>query len=965
MQKRIGGLVAMLLCAFAATAHAQNAQITGAVKDSSGAIIPGATVSARNVETGLAREAVTDGQGEYRLPSLPPGRYAVTTQLNGFSTESRPDITLIIDQTAIINFSLKPAAISETVTVTGESPIVDTTRSDVSTSVSTQQIQDLPVASRRWIDLAMLTPGTSQDNIRGQFYRGNVNVGGGGREYSNGFVVDGVNNTWAEMGEPRQNFAMDAIQEFKVSTSNFKAEYGLATGGLVSVVTKSGTNQIHGSGLLFFRDASITAKEFFQAAKPDYRRYQYGGTIGGPILKDKTHYFFAYEGTKENQFFTVNARGLWPDYEGTFKSAQTRWTYNLKVNHQLSQSQSLFFRYGAEDEYRPIITAASQAANGGTTATSASFDFSVPRRSAVVGHTWIVNARTLNDVRFQYAYAKYEVSPPYSHGDWAPGDFAARLPLCTPVFVYPSITVGGCGNAQMGPEDRWQFKDDFSYLMAGTHQWKAGFDVSRIPFEGDNTGSPLGSWNFPRDVPYNPNDATTFPTQYTNSLPTYANIPTTTLAAYVQDDWQARSGLTFNLGFRYDLQKGAFNEDVAALLGSIQDKLGRDGSFPLDVSVVTQPKTGRGDFTNVGPRVGVAWDPANNGVTNIHAAYGLFYDNMRTLQNFNELTWPQAKQIIITRPAFPDPLGGRSRESFQSTAPPNITVESNDTVNPYAHQFNAGINRSITRDIAVTADVSVTNRRSDRDTIDTNLPDPVTRAKLYPQFARVNFWVSTSDNSYRALLLKVEKRMSKSYQFLASYTLSSAKDVQSTNLLADRYGFFSIERYGAADRRHRLVTSGIVALPLDLQLSAIADFRSSLRFNPTASFGDLNNDGYVNDLPAGIMPGSGCRDLDLNAVNTARRARSLSEVTTVDCPGFANIDLRLSKSFRFGRSQRAELIAQLFNIANRANFNTANGNISAGNDTVTGRPLFGTSTSLLPNINAPSRQAEFAVRFQF
>ena len=135
-------------------------------------------------------------------------------------------------------------------------------------------------------------------------------------------MVDGVNNTWAEMGEPRQNFAMDAIQEFKVSTSNYKAEYGLATGGLVAVVTKSGTNQFHGSGLLFFRDASITAKEFFQTTKPDYRRYQYGGTFGGPIVKNKTHFFVAYKGTKENQFFTVNAAGLWPQYEGTFPSEQ-------------------------------------------------------------------------------------------------------------------------------------------------------------------------------------------------------------------------------------------------------------------------------------------------------------------------------------------------------------------------------------------------------------------------------------------------------------------------------------------------------------------------------------------------------------------------------------------------------------------------------------------------------------------
>ena len=954
------GLLAIVIgILLAPSAFAQNAQITGSVKDSSGAIIPGATVTARNVDTGLTRTAVTDGSGEYRLPSLPPGRYSVATELSGFSTETRPDIVLIIDQTAILNFALKPAAIAETVTVTGDSPIVDVTRSDVSTSVSTQQIQDLPVASRRWIDLAMLTPGTSQDNIRGQFYRGNVNVGAGGREYSNGFVVDGVNNTWAEMGEPRQNFAMDAIQEFKVSTSTYKAEYGLATGGLVAVVTKSGTNQLHGSGLLFLRDASITAKEFFQTTKPDYRRYQYGGTIGGPIVKDKTHFFFAYEGTQEKQFLTVNAKGLWPQYEGTFLSDQTRWTYNAKLDHQLAQGQSLFFRYGAEDEYRPIITA------GGTVAVTNSFDFAVPRKSAVLGHTWVISSRALNDARFQYAYAKYEVSPPYSHGDWEPADFTARLPLCTPVFSYPSITVGGCGNAQMGPESRWQVKDDFSYLMhawGGTHQWKMGADFSSVPFEGDLTNSPLGSWTFPKDAPYNATDPTTFPTQYTNSLPTYANIPTKTFAGYIQDDWQAGSGLTLNLGLRYDLQKGSFNEDLPGLLASIQDKLGRDGTFPLDVAVVKQPKSGRGDYNNFGPRIGLAWDPRNNGVMNLHAAYGMFYDNMRTLQNFGELTWPQAKQIIITRPAFPDPLGGKSRDSFVSTAPPNITVQSNDTVSAYAHQFNAGMSRTVARDIAVTADVSITNRYSDRDTVDPNLPDQTTKLKLYPQFARVNLWTSTANNTYRALLLKVDKRLANRYQFLVSYTLAKAMDTQATNQLGDRYGFFSIERYGAADRRHRLVTSAIVQLPADVMLSTIADFRSSLRFAPSSGL-DLNGDGYAIDLPGGVMPGTGCRDLNLDAVNTFRRGRALTEITTVDCPGFANVDLRLSKTFRIA-TYRAEFIAQLFNIFNRANFNAPNTNLTAGNDTA-GRPLFGQSTTLLPNINAPSRQAEFAVRIQF
>ena len=171
------------------TALAQNAQITGTLKDQSGAVLPGATVTAKNQETGFNRSAVTEANGDYRLSALPPGRYTLSAELAGFSTEQRPDIVLIIDQTATINFTLKPAAVTETLTVTGESPIVDTTKSDVSTSVSTRQIQDLPVASRRWIDLAMLTPGTSQDNIRGFFYRGNVNVGAGGREYSNAAVI--------------------------------------------------------------------------------------------------------------------------------------------------------------------------------------------------------------------------------------------------------------------------------------------------------------------------------------------------------------------------------------------------------------------------------------------------------------------------------------------------------------------------------------------------------------------------------------------------------------------------------------------------------------------------------------------------------------------------------------------------------------------------------------------------------
>jgi hypothetical protein len=755
------------------------------------------------------------------------------------------------------------------------------------------------------------------------------------------------------MGEPRQNFAMDSIREFKVSQSTYKAEYGLATGGLLTVVTKSGTNQFNGSAFNFFRDEALTAKTVFEAERPDFRRWQYGGTFGGPIIQNKTHFFGAVEYTDENQFFTVNAGGRFPQYEGTFASNQYRWTYTGKVDHQISPSQSLFFRISQEVEYRPIIT------SGGRIHPSNSFDFGVPRDSYVGGHTWILSPRVINEFRVQYAYAKYEVSPPYSHGSWDPGYFGSdRLDYCTAVFNYPSLALGGCGNSQMGPEHRLEFRDDLGWTleMGGFHQFKTGFDLSVISFQGDNLGSPLGSWTFPRDAEYDVNDRTTYPTQWTSTLPTFAEIPVKHLATYIQDDWQVASRLTLNLGLRYDVQFGSYNRNLDDLLGRIGEKLGPQfATYPLPIPF-HQGAENRGDKNNFGPRVGFAWDVGGDGRTNAHAGYGLFYENMRTLQNFTELTWPQGRQIIISNPSFPDPLQGRSRDQFVSTAPPNITVLDNGTVSAYAHQVSGGVARMIGGNMGVTADLIWVERRSDRDTVDLNLPDQVTRVRPYPQFARVNYWQSTADNTYRALLLKFERRFSGRYQYLASYTLSKSEDDSFQNVYGDRYGFFKLAYPGQADRRHRLVVSGIVRVPWDIQLSAIGDFRSSLPMNPTSSV-DLNTDGYTIDLPAGVTRFSGCRDLNLDAINSFRQGRGLAAVSEVTCPGFANVDLRLSKTFLVRQSHEIELIGQLFNIANRANYNVPSNNITA--------TTFGQSTSILPNINAPSRQIEFAVRYRF
>ena len=963
MPKRImAALFAWLM--LGGIAYAQNAQMTGTVMDATGGVVPGATITARNQETGFLRTGFTDENGSYRLPALPPGVYTLTVELAGFTTENRPDIVLVIDQTANLNFTLRLATIDESITVTGESPIVDTSRSDVSTSVMTDQIQSLPVASRRWIDLAMLTPGVSQDAIRGRFYPGTVNIGSGTREYSNAYYVDGVNNTWAEMGEPRQNFAMDSIREFKVSTSNYKAEYGLATGGLLTVVSKAGTNETSGSGFLFFRDKALTARTYFEQAeeeKPPFKRYQYGGTIGGPIIRDRTHYFFSIERTDEDVPFTVATGGIWPQYDGTYIAEQVRWVYTGKVDHRLNSAQSLFVRFAKEGEYRPYIT------SGGIIAPSAGFDFEPPRTSAVLGHTWVITDRLLNDYRFQYAFASGDVEMPGSHTRWAAGDFSqSRLAYCTEQFTYPTLRIGSC-NSQMGPEWRFQFKDDVSYLVpdwGGMHQWKFGVDYSYIDFQHDSTGGYPGNWTMPKDTPYDPNDKSTWPIQYTQSLPNFADIPVHHFSTYVQDDWDIAPGLVLNLGLRYDLQVGVFNENIDYLMDKIEKKLGPGFDYPLPIPfhekdpITGSPFSERGDFNNFGPRVGMAWDPFRNGRTNVHAGYGIFYDNIRHLQNFSELTWPQSKQIIIRNPSYPDPLLGRPREQFISTAPPNINILSNDMVNAYAHQYSAGITQLIGRSFAATADVTWVDGYSDNAAMDVNLPDRVTRQKPYPQFGRVSYRQSKSDNTYKALLLKVEKRMADNYQFLVSYTLSKADNSIIRNSLADVYGYSRVNSPAVADRRHRIVMSGIVQLPYGLQVSAIGDLRSSLPFNASTSF-DLNSDGYTGDNAPGVAYQSGCRNLDLNAVNAFRAGRNLAAVSGGDiaCPGFADLDIRLTKMFTLKSSHRVEFIAQLFNVFDRANFAIAQNNI--------GSALFGRVTQIMENIKAPSRQVELALRYQF
>ncbi|MGH6690767.1 MAG: carboxypeptidase regulatory-like domain-containing protein, partial [Gammaproteobacteria bacterium] len=319
-------LVFALAAAVPAGAQTTSATMVGLVTDAQGGILPGVTLTLRNVETGFIRTVVTETDGRYRLGGLPPGRYELRTELQGFAPVEVTDITLTIGLEIARNLTLQLQGVQESVTVTGQPPIVETTRTDVSGVITQQQIETLPLATRQPVALALLMPGTSQDAVRPRKF--NVTVGAGAFTHAAALLVDGMWNKEGNTGEPRMDLPQAAIREFKVYVSQAPAEYGWTAGGAVSFETKSGTNLWSGEVFEFFRDKSLNTMNRFEkerhdtsgTPKPDFRRNQFGAALGGPIVRDRVHFFATAERTRTNQFATVTTGRpeFYSALEGTF-----------------------------------------------------------------------------------------------------------------------------------------------------------------------------------------------------------------------------------------------------------------------------------------------------------------------------------------------------------------------------------------------------------------------------------------------------------------------------------------------------------------------------------------------------------------------------------------------------------------------------------------------------------------------
>ena len=953
-------LVSVLGLPGAAAAQVTSGAISGVITDAQSAVLPGVALTLRNTETGFTRTAVTEADGRYRLAGLSPGRYDLKAELSGFAPVEVTDITLTIGLDVGVNIALQLGGVEESLTVTGQASIVETTTTDVSGVITQQQIETLPLATRQPVALALLMPGTSQDAVRPRKF--NVTVGAGGFTHAAALLVDGLWNKEGNTGEPRMDLPQAAIREFKVYISQAPAEYGWTAGGVVTFETKSGTNLWTGEVFEYFRDKSLNTMNRFErerhdtlgTPKPDFRRNQFGAAIGGPIVRDRIHFFTTAERTKTNLFATVTTGRpeFYSALEGTFPIPEYSNMVFTRGDVQISPGQTAFGRYAWQDSDFTCEGC------GGRLAIFSGNGIQQKRYSWVGGHTWVLSSRVLNEVRVQATNVHFRAHPPgVRPAEKLFDNSPERTTPLTQIYNFPSLVWGANANGYSLQTQR-QIRNDLS-IAAGRHTWKIGGGYLHIPIDGDVREN-IGAWTFTFDQPFDPTNPTIMAnlqgarlfTAVARNIRRY--VPNVYSDVYVQDEWRPVSTVTLSLGLRYEYQAKAFGQGL-----DLNDK----EIFPTTGTNLQIPFVDfkhRGDKNNIGPRLGLAWD-MNKGRSVLRAGYGIYYNPMNLFVTAGEWTNYRQPNINITNPSYPDPYMGLDPEAFASTAPQNIAISANGLENVQSLASTVGFSQQLSSTLGIHVDGVYNAMTKIPLAVDINPRSGLTTGpRPLPQFARIDENQSIGELTYKALLLRLDKRFDDRYTYLLSYTLAksdgnlaspgiSSRITQAENPALD-------SGPAANDRRHVVVASGSVLLPYDVTLGGVWTLRSTMPFSAIAGR-DLNGDALVTDYVPGTTRAIGTRDNErmLEAVNAWRAVNGLRPLAAsqIDTNKYQAFDMRASKSFSLGGNRKLELIGQVFNLFGTDNLEAA-WNTNALSDS------FG---RILQAFNR--QQAELAVRVGF
>ena len=902
-----------------ALAQVTTADITGRVLDQLGAAVPNANVTIRSLGTGQTRTAPTNEEGDYTITQLPPGTYEMSVEAQSFSKAVVREIELNIGTKQTLNFDLKPGELTETIEVSADTLLVETTKSELGGVVTPVEVQNLPLLNRTFAALSVIMP---EARPAGNFDPtktrvGNVAFNGGdGRQVD--VNVDGGDNKDNVVGSLLQNFSYESIQEFQVLQHRWTAESGRAVGGVVNVVTKSGTNDLHGSFFANFRDEAWRKLDFFDKQrlaanptfeKPPFSRQEIGGSIGGPIVSDKLFYFFALERFRERQSVPVRADAVaqiplipGSDPVSTIATPYDDTLLTAKVDHRVTDNQSMFYRFAYQKNNSPN----DQVTNPATTDLSGGNTTDNKLNSFVTNHTYTISPTKLNQFTFHFQ------------------DFKNSILGVTenPRITFPGgIEIGANVNVPQATEERkYQLRDDFS-LQLNKHGLKFGTNYIYTQLGGffffGSSGYTVNFFDLPSVITSNT-------ARYPQGFATPGAVQNVQFAAgeashdqnlhqlafYVQDDWKVTPRLTINLGLRWDANIGNLPDQTNNRTVRILQQLNN----PLAQAISSDPERlsrSTPSWTEFQPRVGFAFDPTGTGRMVIRGGYGIFYDQLfQNLTLFGKaLSDPEIYQTVLNLTNSAVGVGQLPTYRFGvdplPPPPPGFSVSElavggfgritdPDASEPYVQKFSIGFETTLGRDFTISSDYvhtlgiheprvqvinprienicnslypgsnptsprcvrGVNSRVLDRAFVDAGLPAN--------RIEQINMIGTTNRSLFDSwtTTLKARKR---NMLFSASYVLANSRSwggqpvasYTGNGIAVAPENQFKPEEFGPTrfDERHRLVVSGVFDLPGGIQLAPILQLTSSRPYSPTTGV-DIDGDGLTtNDrLCEGVNP---------------------------------------------------------------------------------------------------------------
>ncbi|MBI2820763.1 MAG: TonB-dependent receptor [Acidobacteria bacterium] len=916
------GLAMALLWPGSSSAQQTTATISGVVTDESQALLPGVTVLVRNVQTGIQREVLTNEEGRYSVPSLGLGNYEVEATLEGFQTSIRQGITLTVGREALVNFALKVGQITEKVTVMGEAPLVETTQAAVRDLVDDRQIRDLPLNGRSFTDLAFLQAGVWSRTRQG----GYSSTGGGGSQLSiagsrammTSFLLDGT-NVKDMLGVSPGSAAgtmlgVDAVREFSVMATNYTAEFGGA-GGVIHTVTKSGTNELNGTAFWFHRNDNMDAANFFDApildssrrfvgkAQPEFKRNQFGASIGGPIIRDRTFFFGTVEGLRDRLGNTSISRvpsaesrsgdllsrrvtvhpaikpylDLYPlpnigvlrasDDTGEYVSSQTIPTdenyFLIRVDHKLSDRDSFYVRYNFDDADKVTPKAVGPFALAARTRT----------QYVTIEESKIVSPTLFNTFRFGFNRSR-GATPNLDPG------LPRTLNFFQPESLYPdrffgTLVVSGVATiGQSDTQDRAQVMNLFQWTDTmrynrGAHSFSFGGDIQRSQVNAQIGSRLHGSFRFTSL----PNFLTNSPQRFEGLFPgtgTYRGFRQVQVGLFVQDDWKATKKLTVNLGLRWEFV--TIPTEVAGRVANIPN--------PLDPAPTIGDPIFELSKKNFAPRIGFAYDPTGQGKMAIRTSFGLFHQQQDYVNNFTLYFQnpPFFNRFVMEGAPFPTPF--QSLSEIPSSAASGVPAQFHATT-PYTMQYNLSVQRQVWTNTQLTVSYVGTRGVKIPRLMQGNInrfivqPDgrkffPVGTTRANPNFANLDYKQSDTNTHYNSLQVRLNKRFSQGHQYQVSYTFSKAIDQCASGLQGGSSGGGGVGCMDPFDKSRDKGLSG-----WDVRHNVTSNFGVSLPGAGLAGWAGAALGHWSLNSIITVATGS---PFTVTISETANRARSRSEV---------------------------------------------------------------------------------------